>query len=126
MSSVDQLQDALDSMGLTSIESSRAGGAGGEDPSPFYYPWNLEPPLDSTLSLSPGRGDFDSGLDRSLNSDKFGLNSSTASSGFGALDDLVSKILEDDQSLFGSYNGLGDSSHDRRNGASHDMFNYDG
>ncbi len=53
--------------------------------------------------------------------------SSTASSGFGALDDMVSKILDDshDQSLFGfNQNGsISDSSHESRPNS--DMFAYD-
>ena len=49
-------------------------------------------------------------LDSSLSSDRFGLNSSLSSGGF-ALDDLVAKILEDDQSLF-AYNSLSDVSAD--------------
>ncbi len=54
--------------------------------------------------------------------------SSTASSGFGALDDMVSKILDDshDQSLFGGFNqngSISDSSHESRPNS--DMFAYD-
>ena len=59
-----------------------------------------------------------------MSSDKFGLNSSSSSAGFGALDDLVSKILEDDQSLF-AYNGLTDNSHDTRSRSSSDVFSFD-
>ena len=51
--------------------------------------------------------------------------SSQASNGFGLLDDLVSKIVDEDQSMFGYANGSlsSDSSHESR--ANSDMFAYD-
>lgn len=52
-------------------------------------------------------------------------SSSQASNGFGLLDDLVSKIVDEDQSVFGYANGSlsSDSSHESR--ANSDMFAYD-
>ncbi len=63
---------------------------------------------------------FIQGLDKSSSSDRFGLNSSTSSTGLGGLDDLVSKIVEDDdQSLF-AYNGLSDNV-----GSRSDVYSFD-
>ena len=123
MYALDHLQDAFSSYGLPHQEGAKASGCGGNEPA-YYCPWNMDGPFESTVSPPYGgrSNDTDQGLDRSIggNSDKFGLGSSNTSSGFGALDDLVSKIVEDDQSLFGSFNGMVDGRNEQ-----HDMNGFD-
>jgi len=104
------------------------------DPSSFYSTWSLDTTLDKQVSSAGdilsnfGRSfpNLDSqALDKSASSDKFGLNSSNSSTGFGGLDEFVSKILEDDQSIF-NHNGLysGELTDDSQSHS--DVFSFDG
>ncbi len=72
-----------------------------------FSPYGDYPGLNSNASLfgTPGKSFADTGeldpLSFSLSSDKFGLNSSTSSTGFAVMDEMVSKIIDDD-SVFNS------------------------
>ena len=54
----------------------------------------------------------DSGFFDHLNLDQLNLNSSCSSDKLSGLDDLVNKIVEDDGSLFGGFDGFGPSEQD--------------
>ena len=87
----------------------------------FYNPWSVDAIATELSRMKAGGVDIldqdnqpTSGLEKSTSSDKYGLNSSTSSGGF-ALDDLVTKILDDDPALFG-FNKFGTENSNGRNG----------
>ena len=95
---VDQLQEALQ-FGSTLSDRNR------EQQSSFFSPWSHDTPAD-LMQLQGRAVDSDvHGLDSSSSSDRFGLGSSQSSAGF-ALDDLVSKIVDEESnsSVFGLNN----------------------
>ena len=95
---------------------------------PYQSAWNdpissadTAPSQFQVQSPMKGFGQLGTDLDQSKSSDMFGLGSSTSSGGF-ALDDLVSKIVDDDPAQL-SLNGK--FSFDLHNQDHSDPFNYD-
>ncbi|KAK7485077.1 hypothetical protein BaRGS_00023716, partial [Batillaria attramentaria] len=67
----------------------------------------------------------DAGCDKFTGADKFGLNSSCSSDKFSTLDDMVSKIVDDESNLF-SLNSMGDySAEDNQSQTTSDVFSFD-
>ncbi|XP_074653544.1 uncharacterized protein LOC141907706 [Tubulanus polymorphus] len=113
------LQRASLSKNMTTIEPT--GNNCNTSSSTFYSPWSNTSPDHASFGLENNTTTMDAhGLDRSHNSDSsFGLSLSASSDRFLALNDLVSKLVDDDQTP-----GFGDRDDSSRSRSNSDIFSF--